>query len=88
MSELQEVDAWLAALLANLEPAARTKMLREVARDLRRIQQKNITAQPGRHRMGAAPDDGPHKTGPHQAQNVHEVENGKISESERERERE
>nr|DAI72863.1 MAG TPA: virion morphogenesis protein [Caudoviricetes sp.] len=45
MSELQEVDAWLAALLANLEPAARTKMLREVARDLRRIQQKNITAQ-------------------------------------------
>jgi phage virion morphogenesis protein len=45
MSGLHEVDDWLAALLANLEPAARTKVLREVARDLRRIQQKNITAQ-------------------------------------------
>lgn len=45
MDELQKVDAWLAALLANLEPAARTRMLREVARDVRRIQQKNITAQ-------------------------------------------
>ena len=45
MDELQKVDAWLAALLANLEPAARTRMLREVARDVRRIQQQNITAQ-------------------------------------------
>ena len=45
MAELHEVDAWLAALLAQLEPAARKKMLREVARDLRRIQQANITAQ-------------------------------------------
>ncbi|EXU75984.1 phage virion morphogenesis protein [Erwinia mallotivora] len=45
MAELHEVDAWLAALLAKLEPAARKKMLREVARDVRRIQQANITAQ-------------------------------------------
>lgn len=45
MAELHEVDAWLAALLAQLEPAARAKMLREVARDVRRIQQANITAQ-------------------------------------------
>jgi len=45
MAELHEVDAWLAALLSQLEPAARKKMLREVARDLRRIQQANITAQ-------------------------------------------
>jgi len=45
MAELHEVDAWLAALLAQLEPAARKKMLREVARDVRRIQQANITAQ-------------------------------------------
>lgn len=45
MNDLHQVDAWLAALLANLEPAARTKMLREVARDVRRIQQQNITAQ-------------------------------------------
>ena len=45
MAELHEVDAWLAALLAQLEPAARKKMLREVARDVRRIQQENITAQ-------------------------------------------
>ncbi|MEQ4544512.1 MAG: phage virion morphogenesis protein [Pantoea agglomerans] len=45
MAELHEVDAWLAELLLQLEPAARKKMLREVARDVRRIQQANITAQ-------------------------------------------
>lgn len=45
MADLHEVDAWLDALLAQLEPTARTKMLREVARDVRRIQQANITAQ-------------------------------------------
>jgi len=45
VTELYEVDAWLAALLSQLEPAARKKMLREVARDVRRIQQANITAQ-------------------------------------------
>lgn len=45
MAELHEVEAWLSALLAQLEPAARKKMLREVARDVRRIQQTNITAQ-------------------------------------------
>lgn len=41
MAELHEVDAWLDALLAQLEPSARTRVLREV----RRIQQANITAQ-------------------------------------------
>ncbi|RRZ88535.1 phage virion morphogenesis protein [Erwinia sp. 198] len=45
MDDLHQVDAWLAALLADLEPAARTKMLREVVRDVRRIQQQNMTAQ-------------------------------------------
>lgn len=45
MAELQEVDAWLDALLAQLEPSARKRMLREVVRDVRRIQQANITAQ-------------------------------------------
>jgi phage virion morphogenesis protein len=45
VADLHKVDAWLDALLAQLEPAARTKMLREVARDVRRIQQGNITAQ-------------------------------------------
>lgn len=45
MAELHEVDDWLAALLAQLEPAARKKMLREVAHDVRRIQKANITAQ-------------------------------------------
>ncbi|WP_337029277.1 phage virion morphogenesis protein [Pantoea agglomerans] len=45
MAELHEVDTWLAALLSQLEPAARKKMLQEVARDVRRIQQVNITAQ-------------------------------------------
>lgn len=45
MAELHEVDAWLDALLAQLEQSARKRMLREVARDVRRIQQANITAQ-------------------------------------------
>ncbi len=45
MDNLHEVDAWLDALLAKLEPAERKKMLREVARDVRRIQQGNMTAQ-------------------------------------------
>ncbi|KTS84786.1 virion morphogenesis protein, partial [Pantoea dispersa] len=31
MAELHEVDAWLDALLTQLAPAARRKMLREVA---------------------------------------------------------
>lgn len=45
MDNLHEVDDWLDALLAKLEPAERKKMLREVARDVRRIQQGNMTAQ-------------------------------------------
>jgi len=45
VDNLHEVDAWLDALLAKLEPAERKKMLREVARDVRRIQQGNMTAQ-------------------------------------------
>jgi len=45
MDNLHEVDAWLDALLAKLEPAERKRMLREVARDVRRIQQGNMTAQ-------------------------------------------
>jgi len=45
LDNLHEVDAWLDVLLAKLEPAERKKMLREVARDVRRIQQANMTAQ-------------------------------------------
>jgi len=45
MAEMHEVDAWLDALLGQLEPSARKRMLREVARDVRRIQQADITAQ-------------------------------------------
>lgn len=45
MAELHEIEEWLGALLSRLEPAMRTKMLREVARDVRRIQQNNITLQ-------------------------------------------
>jgi phage virion morphogenesis protein len=45
VDNLHEVDAWLDALLAKLEPAERKKVLREVARDVRRIQQGNMTAQ-------------------------------------------
>nr|WP_279240196.1 phage virion morphogenesis protein [Klebsiella pneumoniae] len=42
---MQEVDAWLDALLAELEPAARKRMMRELAQQLRRSQQKNIRMQ-------------------------------------------
>lgn len=45
MDELQRVDDWLTALLANLEPAARQRMMRELAHDLRRNQQNNIRLQ-------------------------------------------
>nr|WP_207188815.1 phage virion morphogenesis protein [Klebsiella variicola] len=42
---MQEVDAWLDALLAGLEPAARKRIMRELAQQLRRSQQKNIRMQ-------------------------------------------
>nr|WP_220467982.1 phage virion morphogenesis protein [Klebsiella pneumoniae] len=42
---MQEVDAWLDALLAELGPAARKRMMRELAQQLRRSQQKNIRMQ-------------------------------------------
>lgn len=45
MDELQKVDAWLTALLANLEPAARKRMMRELVQQLRRNQQNNIRLQ-------------------------------------------
>ena len=45
MDNLQKVDGWLAALLANLEPAARQRMMRELAQQLRRNQQQNIRLQ-------------------------------------------
>ncbi|WP_110882184.1 phage virion morphogenesis protein [Cronobacter sakazakii] len=45
MDDLQRVDGWLAALLANLEPAARNRMLRQLAQELRRSQQQNIRLQ-------------------------------------------
>lgn len=45
MDELQRVDDWLTALLANLEPAARSHMMRQLAQQLRRTQQQNIRLQ-------------------------------------------
>lgn len=45
MDNLHQIDAWLAALMNKLEPAQRSRMLHEVARDVRKIQQDNITAQ-------------------------------------------
>lgn len=45
MDDLQRVDDWLAALLANLEPAARNRMMRKLAQELRRSQQQNIRLQ-------------------------------------------
>ncbi|END3406122.1 phage virion morphogenesis protein [Klebsiella pneumoniae] len=45
MAELREVDAWLDALLAGLETAARKRMMRDLAQQLRRSQQNNIRMQ-------------------------------------------
>lgn len=45
MDNLHKVDEWLAVLLANLEPAARQRMMRELAQELRRTQQQNIRLQ-------------------------------------------
>lgn len=45
MDNLHKVDEWLAALLANLEPTARQRMMRELAQQLRRNQQNNIRLQ-------------------------------------------
>lgn len=45
MDDLQRVDDWLGALLANLEPAARNRMMRQLAHELRRSQQQNIRLQ-------------------------------------------
>lgn len=45
MAELQEVDAWLDALLAGLEPATCKRMMRELAQQLRSSQQENIRMQ-------------------------------------------
>ncbi|ELW9536868.1 TPA: phage virion morphogenesis protein [Enterobacter roggenkampii] len=45
MDDLQRVDDWLAALLAKLEPAARNRMMRQLAQELRRSQQQNIRLQ-------------------------------------------
>ncbi|MBO1997355.1 phage virion morphogenesis protein [Klebsiella pneumoniae] len=39
------MDDWLSALLANLEPAARSRMMRQLAQELRRTQQQNIRMQ-------------------------------------------
>ncbi len=45
VAELQKVVDWLSALLANLEPAARSRMMRQLAQELRRTQQQNIRMQ-------------------------------------------
>ena len=45
MDNLHKVDAWLTALLANLEPAARQRMMRKLAQQLCRNQQNNIRLQ-------------------------------------------
>lgn len=45
MDELQRVDDWLTALLVNLEPAVRSRMMRQLAQQLRQTQQQNIRLQ-------------------------------------------
>lgn len=54
MNELEPLETKLAALLANLSPAARKKMATDIARKLRASQQRNIKRQ-------QAPDGTPFK---------------------------
>nr|WP_249743305.1 phage virion morphogenesis protein [Citrobacter braakii] len=42
---MHKLDEWLTALLANLEPATRQRMMRQLAQELRRNQQNNIRLQ-------------------------------------------
>lgn len=55
MDELHWVDDWLTALLANLEPAARSRMMRQLAQQLRRTQQRNIRLQRNPNGSGYEP---------------------------------
>jgi phage virion morphogenesis protein len=55
VDNLHKVDEWLAALLANLEPAARQRMMRELAQELRRNQQNNIRLQRNPDGIGYEP---------------------------------
>lgn len=45
MAEIKQVESWLEALLAQLEPAQRKKMMHRVAAGLRQQQQNNIRQQ-------------------------------------------
>ncbi|WJV57302.1 phage virion morphogenesis protein [Brenneria uluponensis] len=45
MDDLHQVEGWLSALLTKLAPAERKKLMREIARDLRKQQQDHIRLQ-------------------------------------------
>lgn len=45
MAEFKEIEGWLDALIAQLEPAQRRKLLRDVATKIRQQQQQNIRMQ-------------------------------------------
>ena len=44
-NNLEALETWAAVLLSRLEPAARNKLTRSIGQELRRSQQKRITAQ-------------------------------------------
>ena len=44
-NNLEALETWAAVLLSQLEPAARNKLARSIGQELRRSQQKRITAQ-------------------------------------------
>jgi len=45
MADFKEIEGWLDALIAQLEPAQRRKLLRDVATKIRQQQQQNIRMQ-------------------------------------------
>ncbi|MBH3308924.1 phage virion morphogenesis protein [Pseudomonas mosselii] len=45
MADLEALEHWVSPLLQRIEPAARTKLARTIAKDLRRSQQQRVIAQ-------------------------------------------
>lgn len=45
MDEINKLDTWLTTLMSNVEPEGRKRMMRDLAQQLRRTQQKNIKLQ-------------------------------------------
>ncbi|GKN12183.1 hypothetical protein NUKP76_56200 [Klebsiella variicola] len=79
MAELQDVDAWLDALLAGgLEPAACKRMMRELAQPAEKYPD---AAQPGLYGIRTTTGNGTHENWPYTSADVCQTPHRKIPES-------